>query len=148
MTEVLFYHLERSPLQAVLPGLLQKTLARGQRALVRCGTPEGLEALDEHLWTYADESFLPHAPAGGKRDAEQPILLSLGAEAPNEASFLFCVEGAAAAPDDLARFERAVVLFTPAEAEDARDAWKAVKAAEMDATYWKQTAAGGWEKAA
>ena len=35
MTEVLFYHLQRQPLEAVLPTLLEKSLERGWRALVR-----------------------------------------------------------------------------------------------------------------
>ena len=33
--EIWFYHLERSTLDQVLPGLLEKTLQRGWRALVR-----------------------------------------------------------------------------------------------------------------
>ena len=147
MTEVLFYHLERQTLEEVLPKLLQATLDRDRRALVRCGTPEGLEALDEHLWTFRDESFLPHGLAGEAREADHPILLSLGADAPNGAAWLFLVEDAAAVPEAMARFERAVVMFGAAGADDARDAWKAVKAAGLDATYWKQTPQGRWEKA-
>ena len=147
MTEVLFYHLQNQTLEQVLPRLLQTTVDRAQRALVRCGTPEGLEALDEHLWTFADQSFLPHAPAGGERDADQPILLSLSADAPNGADILFAVEGAEVSPEAMTPFARAVVLFGADGAEDARGAWRAVKAAGMDATYWKQTPQGRWEKA-
>ena len=147
MTEVLFYHLQSQPLEQVLPKLLQATLDRGQRALVRCGTPEGLEALDEHLWTFRDESFLPHGIAGSDHEADHPVLLSLGEEAPNGAAWLFLVEDAPAAPEHMARFERAVVMFGGAGAEEARAAWKAVKAAGLEATYWKQTPQGRWEKA-
>ena len=147
MTEVLFYHLERSTLEQVLPGLLQKTVDRGQRALVRCGTPEGLEALDEHLWTFRDEAFLPHGPVGAAHEADQPILLSLAAQAPNGAGWLFLVEDAPVVPEEMSGFERAVVMFGGAGAEEAREAWRAVKAAGLEATYWKQTPQGRWEKA-
>ena len=147
MTEVLFYHLECSTLQQVLPGLLQKTVERGQRALVRCGTPEGLEALEEHLWTFRDESFLPHGVAGEAHEAAQPVLLSLAGEAPNGADVLFVVEDAPVGPEEMTGFARAVVMFAAAGAQEARDAWRAVKAAGMDATYWKQTPQGRWEKA-
>jgi DNA polymerase-3 subunit chi len=147
MAEILFYHLERSTLDEVLPGLLQKTLERGQRALVRCGSPEALEALDERLWTYADQSFLPHAPTGGARDADQPVLLTLGEEASNGAAVLFLVADAEASSDLMARFERAVRLFGSAEVEEARAAWKAVKDAGLEATYWKQSPQGRWERA-
>ena len=43
MTDVLFYHLERSRPEEVLPTLLEKTLKRGWRALVKLPTPEALE---------------------------------------------------------------------------------------------------------
>ena len=38
MTEVLFYHLERARLEGVLPGLLEKSLERGWKAVVRAGS--------------------------------------------------------------------------------------------------------------
>ena len=64
MTEILFYHLESGRLEDVLPGLLEKTLERGWRAVVQTGTKERAESLDGFLWTYRDESFLPHAVGG------------------------------------------------------------------------------------
>ena len=145
MAEVLFYHLERSTLEQVLPGLLQKTLDRGGRAAVRCGTPDGLDRLDEHLWTYRDESFLPHGRAGEDREAEQPVLLTLDAAA-NTPGTLFVVEGASATTEEMTGFERTVVMFGAPEAPDARDLWKAVKASGLEATYWKQVD-GRWTKA-
>ena len=147
MTEVLFYHLTNQTLEQVLPGLLQITVDRGQRALVHCGTPEGLEALDEHLWTFRDESFLPHGVAGGEHEADQPVLLTLDEAAANGAGVLFLVEDASATPEAMSAFERAVVMFGAAGAEDAREAWRAVKAAGLSATYWKQSPQGRWEKA-
>ena len=45
MTEVLFYHLQRQPLEAVLPTLLVKSLERGWRAVVQATTDERLAAL-------------------------------------------------------------------------------------------------------
>ena len=46
MTDVLFYHLERTTLEKVLPGLLEKSLERGWRAVVQATTEERIEALD------------------------------------------------------------------------------------------------------
>ena len=61
MAELWFYHLERSELERALPPLLEKCLQRGWRALVRGGATERLDALDAILWTFRDDSFLPHA---------------------------------------------------------------------------------------
>ena len=61
MTEVLFYHLQNMSLESVLPPLLEKSLERGWRVVVQSTSQERTEALDAHLWTYRDNSFLPHA---------------------------------------------------------------------------------------
>ena len=49
MTDVLFYHLETRPLETVLPDLLNRSLAKGWRAVVQIGSDDRLEALDAHL---------------------------------------------------------------------------------------------------
>jgi DNA polymerase-3 subunit chi len=148
-TEVLFYHLERLPLERVLPSLLERTLERGWRAVVQSGSEERLEALDLALWTYAEGSFLPH---GTRKDGfveEQPIYLTTGPEAPNGARVRFFVEGAEAA--DLGALVRAVFLFDGSDVDataTARAQWQSAKAAGHTVTYWRQTAEGRWEKKA
>lgn len=76
--EVLFYQLDHQPLDKVLPGLLQKTLERGWRAVVQAGSEERIEALDALLWTYADDSFLPHGTARDGAADRQPVFLTTG----------------------------------------------------------------------
>ena len=76
--EIWFYHLERSTLDQVLPGLLEKTRERRWRALVRAGDPGLLDDIDERLWTYRDDSFLAHGRAIEPEAARQPILLTTG----------------------------------------------------------------------
>jgi DNA polymerase-3 subunit chi len=110
MTEVLFYHLQHQPLEAVLPTLLQKTLERGWRAVVQVTTEERMSALDDHLWTFADESFLPHGTDREAHAADQPILITLSGENPNGASIRFLLEGADL-PSEIASYERLAILF-------------------------------------
>lgn len=147
--EVLFYHLERQPLERVLPMLLEKTLAKGWRAVVQVGSEERLQALDSALWTYAEDSFLPHGSArAGSADA-QPVYLTTGDETPNGAGVRFLVDGATAASFDGA--ERLVFVFDGRDDEAtaaARDQWKGAKAAGCQVTYWRQTDEGRWEKMA
>lgn len=148
-TEVLFYHLERLPLERVLPGLLERTLERGWRAVVQAGNEERLEALDLALWTYTEGSFLPHGTRQDGFSAEQPIYLTTGTDTPNGAGVRFFVDGAEGG--DLSGLVRAVFLFDGNDAEataSARAQWQAVKAAGHTATYWRQSAEGRWEKKA
>lgn len=150
MTEVLFYHLQRQSLEGVLPQLLEKSLERGWRAVVQVATEERLAALDDHLWTFSDEAFLPHGTDREPHAADQPVLITLSAENPNNASIRFLAEGAPV-PPDLDRYQRMVILFDgtdPHALALARDQWKAVKEAGHDATYWQQDARGRWERKA
>jgi len=147
MSEVLFYHLERASLEEVLPGLLEKSLARNWRVVVRFTSHERLVAIDDHLWTYKDDSFLPHAAKG--EGASQPIWLTETDEMPNAPDIVFLVDGAQADLDNLKPLQRSVMIFDGHNEEallKARGFWKSVKEAGLEATYWRQTEAGRWEK--
>lgn len=150
MTETLFYHLERRSLEEILPGLVEKSLQRGWRAAIKTDTAERSDALDTLLWTYDDQSFLPHAQLGDGEAAGQPVLITVEEGNPNSANIFFYVGGAQptdwAALNDLARV---VLLFDGRDAEAlaaARAAWKEAKGAGHDVTYWKETPSGKFEK--
>jgi DNA polymerase-3 subunit chi len=150
MTEALFYHLERRALEDVLPGLVEKSLERGWRALIRCDSAERAEALDRLLWTYEEASFLPHAQQGDGDPARQPVLITMEEGNANAANILFLVGGAAApAWDGVAGLARVVLMFDGRDAQTlaaARASWRDAKAAGHDVTYWKETPAGRFEK--
>ena len=152
MTETLFYHLERRTLEDVLPGLIEKTLERGWRAVIRCDSAERADALDTLLWTYDEASFLPHAQQGDGDPAQQPVLITVEDANANSANVLFLVGGATPpawdAPGDLTRI---VLMFDgrdPAMLSAARASWKDAKSAGRDVTYWKEMPSGKFEKQA
>ncbi len=150
MTDVLFYHLQQHPLEKVLPTLLAKSLERGWRVVVQAGTQDRVARLDEHLWTYDDESFLPHGTNAEEDAADSPVLLTTEIDNPNKAAIRFLVDGVAL-PEDASAYQRIVVMF---DGNDdtflaiARDQWKQVKAAGHDAQYWQQDEDGRWRKKA
>ena len=149
MPDVLFYHLEARPLEAVLPLLLEKTLERGWRAVVEVGSAERAEALDAHLWSYRDDSFLPHGLAGEpEADAHQPVLLTTGQDNPNNAACRFFVDRAV--PQSAEGYERVVYMFSghdPDAVAEARKAWATLRG-DNTLTYWQQETDGRWVKKA
>ncbi|MEO0398735.1 MAG: DNA polymerase III subunit chi [Pseudomonadota bacterium] len=150
MTEVLFYHLEHGRLETTLPGLLEKTLQRGWRAVVKCGDRDAVERLDEHLWVYADETFLPHSAVPVERDAApDPIWLTDGDVAGEARDLLFLVDGALEDAGKLSTYQRCVMIFDGRNEEavsEARGFWKAAGAEGCAVTYWRQSPDGRWEK--
>ena len=148
MTEILFYHLEQRPLEEVLPLLLEKTLERGWKAVVEVADEGALQGLDAALWTYRDESFLPHGIAEGDQAAELPIALTMAQDNPNQAQLRFFAKGAV--PRDEEGYDRLVYLFdghNPDAVTTARQAWKSLKD-KHDLTYWQQEPNGKWVKKA
>lgn len=147
MTRVDFYHLQQKTLDEVLPKLLQKAYSTGKRIKVKIGTEERVEFINSLLWTYNDESFLPH---GSKKDGfadQQPIWLSADIENPNAALFLFLVDGAEENVETLTQYERVFNIFDGNSAEavqQARRLWKEYKNSGCDVYYWQQDNAGKW----
>jgi DNA polymerase-3 subunit chi len=148
MPEVLFYHLTDSRLEDALPPLLEKSLERGWHVVVQTGSEERRDALDAHLWTYRDGSFLPHGTDVARHAERQPVVLSAVDGNPNGATVRFLVDGAP--PPDLSAYERVVFMFDghdQPQLEDARAHWKRLKEDGLTLTYWQQTS-GRWERKA
>jgi DNA polymerase III subunit chi len=147
--EVWFYHLERASLEQVLPELLEKTLARGWKALVRAASQDRIDHLDSWLWAYRDDSFLAHGVVAEPLAERQPILLTTGEENANGAEALFLIDDAPAA--SLADFERCILIFDGRDKDAlaaARGRWSGFKKAGHEVAYWKQGETRGWERQA
>jgi DNA polymerase-3 subunit chi len=150
VTEVVFYHLQRQPLERVLPTLLEKSIERGWRVVVQAASEERVEALDAHLWTYREDGFLPHGTHRESDAGLQPVLLTVNGDNPNNATVRFLVDGSAM-PADVAAYERIVLIFDgedPDALADARSHWTAARAMGCATTYWQADETGRWVKKA
>ena len=150
MAELRFYHLTDSPLERALPRMLELTLERGGRAVIRGGNAERLRFLDAHLWTYQDESFLPHGLAEDDHATDQPVLLTSATGIPNGAKTLFLIDGAEPDFGEVKSLDLTAILFDghdPSAVEAARGHWRSTVAAKLTAVYWAQEN-GRWVKKA
>ncbi|TRD22995.1 DNA polymerase III subunit chi [Palleronia caenipelagi] len=150
MGAVYFYHLTRRPLEAALPQLLARSLEQEWTVLVRGRNPRRLEQLDEQLWTFAEESFLPHGLSDGAEDPRHPILLTAGTLALGGRDCLMAIEGAEVDPAEVGTAKRVCILFDgtdPAALERARDQWRGLTKEGLEAQYWSEES-GRWEKKA
>jgi DNA polymerase-3 subunit chi len=146
MTEVRFYHLLEQRLERVLPQLLEVSLQRGWRVVVQAASEERIEALDAHLWTYRDDSFLPHGTLRGPDAAEQPVLLTAGEGNANNANVRFLIDGVPI-PDDAAHYDRLVLIFDGNDDDlvaRAREQWSQAKAQGHETSYWQPDDSGRW----
>ncbi len=129
MTQVRFYVNLPDPV-AYACRLLRKAHGLGTPAVVT-GSPEALSRLDEALWTFSPQDFLPHARVGAVPDsvlARTPIVMAADpTEAPHRALLLNL---GGPVPVDVAQFERLFELVGLAEPDlaQARERWKVYKA--------------------
>lgn len=150
MPEFRFHHLERRRVDTALPALLEAALAEGARVVVQAADAAARDALNERLWTYREDSFLPHGGPGDGDPGTQPVFLTETDETPNGASLRVLLN-----PADAPRFAgdatpRIVVLFDARDEETmaaARAAWKALRDAEAAPSYWREGDEGEWVKA-
>jgi DNA polymerase-3 subunit chi len=147
MTEIRFYHLQQTPLERALPDMLQKAVNDGRRVVVRSGDPGMVERLNETLWTFRPDSFLPHGSAKDGFAGDQPVWLTGADENPNGAQVLILTHGAAS--DNIAGFDLCCEMLDgtdDAAVAAARQRWKIYKEAGHSLTYWQQNERGGWDK--
>lgn len=146
MAEIGFYHLTRSSVAEALGQLLGRTLAAGQRAVVRLRDGEAVAAFDRALWEVQDPAFLPHGSEASGDAALQPIWLTAQDEAANGGRFLFLPDGA-----DTTLIGSAARVFDlfdgndPDAVEAARGRWRKAKGEGHTPVYWRQ-GPRGWER--
>ena len=147
MTEFRFYHLQSTPLERALPGILTQAYNRGMRVVVKCGSADTLKNLNKQLWTFSPESFLPHSTDENPQD--QPIWLTTKDENPNKATVLILTDGIDCQIQS--EFDLCCNVFDGLDdsaVQNAREKWKALKDSDNDLKYYQQTAGGGWEQKA
>jgi DNA polymerase-3 subunit chi len=139
-----FYHLARDPLELVLPRICERLLEEGERLLV-VAQPTLLATLDEQLWTYAPDAFLPHGLSGTPGAEKQPVLLSETLEPLNGAANVALADGIWR--DEALAFARTLYFFDNAHLDTARGAWRALKGrAEAEPRHWRQDEEGRWNQ--
>jgi DNA polymerase-3 subunit chi len=134
----------------VLTNLLERSIERGWRVAVQGGSEERIEALDAHLWTYRDDSFLPHGTWREAEAPQQPVLLTVNEGNPSGATVRFLIDGAAL-PADADGYQRIVLIFDGDDDEAvaaARAQWSDAKDKGLEASYWQPDDAGRWVKKA
>jgi len=147
MTEVRFYHMERSTLESTLPALLNKAISQGN-IVIQSDTPQNVEALNTHLWAYNPDSFLPHGSEKDGHGEDQPIWITDKQENPNAADILILTHGAT--NEAIKEYKLCCEMLNGNDQDAvnaARQRWKEYKEAGFEITYWQQ-GQNGWEKKA
>lgn len=149
MTAVQFYHLMTTPLEQALPQLMEKAVEANMRVIIRAADEIQLARLNDHLWSYKKNSFLPHGTEKDPLPEQQPIYLTTGDEAPNAANALVITDGRVNEQFD--GIEKLLDVFDGHNDDsviEARKRWKHYKESGHDISYYQQQKGSGWKKMA
>jgi len=149
MTEVRFYHLQKQTLDQALPLILEKVYQTKNNAIIRMSDAKEITRMNDILWSYKPNSFLPHGCKKTGHPNEQPIWLTDKSENPNNAKTLILTQNAI--EESLNDFDLCCEMLDGhdnAAISEARNRWKTYKDKGFDVTYWYQSETGKWEKKA
>ncbi|MBK1718974.1 DNA polymerase III subunit chi [Thiocystis violacea] len=107
MTRIDFYSLapeSRGDRFLLTCRLVERIRASARRVLIHCPDPEECRHLDRLLWTFREDSFLPHGLVGQVDPDLTPVLISQGGSPESEHQVLLNLS--LGIPDFLDRFER------------------------------------------
>ncbi len=128
MTRVDFYVLPQEDpgeRQRFACRLAEKAFREGHRIYLHTSDESAARAMDELLWGFRRQSFLPHGLLGSE-DAEH-LAIGWGADPGEHHDVMINLD--LAVPDFVGRFERVleIVVQDPAIREPLRDSWKRYK---------------------
>ena len=95
MPEFIFYKTAPLEVEKTLYSLVDKALKKEFNSILIFEDEERLRLVDEFLWTYKQDSFLPHLKIGDALDTELniPVYLTTKDENPFNARIFFSIDG-------------------------------------------------------
>lgn len=147
MTEIRFYHLQTQTLEQALPQILNKSLETGRRVVVKAGSDKDVKHLNDYLWTYHPDSFLPHGSKVNGHAQDQPVWLTTEDENPNGADVLVLTGGQET--QALSSFSLCCEMLDGRDEQAVaagRERYRKYRDDGYEITYWRQGENGGWEK--
>ncbi|MCP0914101.1 MULTISPECIES: DNA polymerase III subunit chi [Legionella] len=94
--------------------LLEKAYTRGHQVFVFCNKKEDAELIDELLWTYKEDSFIPHNLQGEGPEPPPPIQIGYSTEPRGFSDILLNMSSII--PPFFTRFRRIMEIVTPNDA--------------------------------
>jgi DNA polymerase-3 subunit chi len=143
-----FYHLVKNSLEETASLLLEKAYSAGNKVLFLVSSEDKAEELSEYLWSYKEESFLPHGTLkDGFKDKHPIFVTSDLSENFNDANILVLADGVVLSDKELDSYDRILNVFdgnSISAVEQARVFWKELKNSGSDLHYWQQNVNGAW----
>lgn len=146
MAQIRFYHLMRTSEDMAIASIAAKAFQTGKRVLVRVKDGAQAELINNALWTFKADSFVPHGTAKDGDAELQPVFIGVDGQNVNGAEIL--ILSSAVAHEAMDVFDLRCEMLDGEDEEKilaARARWKEYRAQGLDVSYWQETEQG-WVK--
>ena len=144
-----FYNSSHRNVVADISLLIEKLFKEKNRILVCCKDLETVEVIDDFLWAYKEDGFIPHSIATKEKYSNYPILITTEIHEDYKHNVLLALSGVLIKEKDWRKFSRAYYFFDDQEnkeKENAREMWKSFSALNIACKYCVNKA-NKWELA-
>lgn len=111
--------------------LCEKAMSQGMKIYIHTDTEQAAQEMDDLLWSFKPESFIPHAIIGidEELDADEEIPVFIGCGQSCDAKATLLINLSTQIPDFHADFERIAEIVPNAETakSDLRERWNTYK---------------------
>ena len=140
MREIFFYNIESRDFLKDIALLTEKLFKEGIKVLIICPDDDVASIFDNFLWSFREESFIPHIVL--ERDSVQLETVIISKEQLDIVSFkaLIVFKGSTVATDYCNKFEKTYYFFDDKNDNEknlARTAWRESIKLGAKCKYWK-----------
>jgi DNA polymerase-3 subunit chi len=148
MTEILFYHLQRHPLERVLPALIEKSLERGWRVVVQAASESGSRRSTRICGPSATTASCRTEPGARSRPAEQPVLLTVDdtIRTARRCGFSSMARRCRRMPAVISASCSSSTATIPTRSPRRAQRWSEGRAQGFEVTYWQADEHGRWQR--
>ena len=139
LEKAFFYNASHRDVVADIAWLTENIFKKNNRIIIFCTDQETAELVDEFLWSYRDDSFIPHSLKKYGEASHNPILVTTDLDEGYDHNVLLAFNGVLIKKNDWQRFAKIYYFFDDQdikEKENARSMWKIFSSLDVDCKYW------------
>jgi len=144
-SEVSFYQVTVSPVERVLPKILERLYSElRHRCYILCEDEAQVELLNDSLWAIGGRNFLPHNTIKCEQPEMQPILLGSKLDNKNDSDVLIVLKDHL---EESTNYKKIFDIFLGLRKNDqelARIRYKKYRDLGCKIKFWKQDGEGKW----
>ena len=139
LEKVYFYNSSQRDIVADIAVLAEKLFLKNDSILIFCTDQETVSVVDDFLWAYREDSFIPHSIKNNEKPSGYSILITTSIDERYEYDILLVLNGGLIKEKDWQKFTKIYYFFDDQdnkEKENARYMWKTFSSLNAECKYW------------